>query len=373
MIEYVVVRDENRKQIGIVDLFSSVIWSRRFYGVGDFEIYAAATPRHVELLKEGNFITRDSEKEVGIIEHLERKTSLIEGEMLVASGRFAKSILDRRIIYNLSGTTNKATVISGNVETAARNLVQAHTFGATDTARRIGFIALAEHSGSSKTIVDENGEAAEKQTSYSNLLSYTDELLEEYELGSMMSMDADKNLRYSVFEGKDRSRGNIEGNTPVIFSPVFDNLLDFVYNFDNTALKTTALIGGAGEDVERFYSLYAGGYTGMRRREVFIDARTINKKYRDDNDTEQEYSDSVYKKMLNSHARQELEPLAIKQSVSANVDVSSSKYHYKKDFDLGDIVTVDVPSMGVSIAARILKVNEVQDAAGYRITVDFKS
>lgn len=373
MIEYIVARNQNREQIGIIDLFKSVIWERAYYGAGSFEVYAPATEEHLEQLQEGHYITRPDDDEVGIIERIELTYSPTEGRMITASGRFAKSMLDRRLIYKLSGTSNRATILRGNVEAAVRSLVQNNIISATDAARNISFIKLGATAGTAQVIIDDNGNAADKQVSYQNLLSYTDELLQEYELGSRATLDAEKNLVYRVFEGADKRRGNTRGNDAVIFSQTFDNLVSSQYAKDDTERKTTALVGGAGEDISRFYSLYGGNYSGEERREVFVDASGISRKYTDENDIEQEYSSDVYRQMLHTEARQELAQLIAEETFKGKVDVSHSQYQYKTDFELGDIVTIMDTQAGLELASRITEIREIQDGTGYSVELKFNT
>ena len=373
MIEYIVARNKTREQIGIIDLFKSVIWERSYYGTGSFEVYAPATEEHLQQLKEGHYITRPGDDEVGIIERIELTYSPKEGRMITASGRFSKSLLDRRLIYKLTGTSNRATILKGNVEAAVRSLVQNNIINATDPARNISFIKLGASAGTAQVIIDDNGNTAEKQVSYQNLLSYTDELLQEYGLGAKMTMDAEKNLLYRVFEGTDKRRGNAQGNGAVIFSQTFDNLVSSQYSKDETERKTTALVGGAGEDISRFYSLYGGNYSGEARREVFVDASSIDKKYTDENETEQEHTDAVYRQMLHTQARQELAQLITEETFAGEVDVTHSQYKYKTDFELGDIVTIMDTQAGLELASRITEIRETQDATGYSVELTFNT
>ena len=116
-IDYVEIRNESTNLIGIIDTAKSIIWHSVYFGVGDFEIYAQASPEIVTLLQAGNLVTRPDDLEVGISEKINITDNEQDGRMIIASGRFAKSILERRLIYNLSGTVNTPTILKGNVET----------------------------------------------------------------------------------------------------------------------------------------------------------------------------------------------------------------------------------------------------------------
>lgn len=291
-LEYIEIRDINRELIGIIDTAKSVIWHEVYFGVGDFEIYAKATPEHLFLLRAGQdstdaenfrYVTRPDEHNdiIGIIESVNITDSLQDGRMIVATGRFAKSILERRLIYRLSGKTNTPTTLRGNVEDNIRRVVRDNAINCPfDSRRNIGELELGSSSQTAEIIVDANGNPAEKQVSYENLLEYTDGVLREYGLAGVVYLDTDnvaKKLKYRVEKGVDRSADNTAGLEPIVFSKDYDNLSASEYLYDTSTEKNTALIGGEGEGKDRFYSLVAPNKTGLARRELWVDAQSINK------------------------------------------------------------------------------------------------
>ena len=298
--------------------------------------------------------------------------SIASWATIVASGRFAKSILDRRIIYNLSGSTNKATVLRGNVESAIRAVVKDNAITCPfDSKRNIALLALGESANIPLQIVDVNGNAAEKQVSYENLLSYTDGVLEEYGISAKCILRNGIFL-YTVFSGTDRSVNNTGGNTPIIFSKEFDNLISSEYTFDETTERNVALIGGAGEGLQRFYSLLAKSESGLQRREIFIDASGINKDYRDENDEDQTYTDAQYKTMLDAKGKQEIATLTPTETFNGVVDVTNGNYIFGRDFALGDIVTIENNNIGKYINVRIREALECQDENGYTVEIVYQ-
>lgn len=281
MIDIIEIRGADREIIGVIDTANSIIWHTVWFGVGDFEIYAKASEEHLSLLKVGNYVTRNDDENIGVIESIDITNSLTDGVMITAAGRFAKSILDRRLIYRLSGITNRPTTISGRVENAVRLLVNQNAIDCPFDARRnITMLELGANKGIADIIVNEDGKAAEKQTSYDNLLEYTDTLLEEYGLSAYVELDDDtKKLQYIVRQGTDRSANNTAGLDAVVFSKDYDNLSESEYAYDIAAHKNVALIGGDGEGLERFYALLIplSSSTDLNRKEVFVDASSLNK------------------------------------------------------------------------------------------------
>jgi len=373
MIDYVEIRNGLFETIGIIDTAKSVIWHKVYYGVGDFEIYAQVTERHFELLHRGYYVTRLNDDEVGIIEKIEVSYNTQDGLMIVASGRFAKSILERRIIYTLSGKMNKATVLRGNVESAARALV-ANNATACDfnTNRNIQNLRLGEHSGSTHIIVDAQGQATRKQVTNKNLMEYTDSLLQEYGMSAkiILAVEGSK-LEYVCFEGVDRSMNNTSGVDSIIFSSDFDNLADSDYISDDTGVRNMALIGGEGEGLDRFYSAIESEQTGLDRREIFIDASGISQKYEDDNNEEQTYTDAEYKAMLDSRGKMELAQMIQIDAFSGTIS-NFGNWILNRDFSIGDIVTIQNNQIGIYANVRITETTEIQDENGYAVSINFE-
>ena len=374
MIDYVEIRSAStRELIGIVDNAKSIIWHDVYYSVGDFEVYAPCTPENVSVLVVGNYVTRHDSKNVGIIEKISVTYNAQDGRMLVASGRFAKSLLDRRLIFKLSGYSVEATILRGNVEDAARSLVFAHTINCTfDSSRNMSEITLGESAGTTKRIVDNHGYASRKQVTYKELLAYTDSLLEEYGLGAYCKLDSNLKLAYTVFEGKDRSVDNTASNQPVIFSQDFDNLLSSEYAYNETAYKNVALVGGEGEGTKRFCSLVKDdSITGSARRETWVDSSSITKTYKDDRDTEHTFTDAEYDEQLKTAGMQALAMLSIVETFDGTIDITNGSFKYGEDFSLGDVVTVQDVEIGLYINPRILEITEVQDDNGYSINAKY--
>lgn len=377
MIEYVEVRSkDSRELIGIIDTAKSIIWKSEYYGVGEFEIYVIATKTNVELLQEGNYITRQDNYECGVIEHIDKTENSEDGQMIVASGRFIKSILDRRIIYHatLQGTGNnyywscEASILSGLVEPAVRKLINDNAVDSFDANRNIPEIYLTNEdiTGLSETIVTENSQneeqSADKQVTYKNLLDYTDSLLKEYGLGAKMWLDKDLlKFRYKVYKGEDRSRDS-STNEPIIFSKEFDNLVSSTYTLDTTSYKTTALIGGEGEGTERKCAYSYAWIKGLERREVFVDASSI---------TQEALSVEEYRKQLETQGRQTIATLSKVETFNGELDLTNSKFIYGEDYYLGDIISIEDKSINKYINARILAVTEVQDDEGYKIDMEY--
>lgn len=373
MIEYLEIRDQNRKLVGVIDDAKSIIWNPDYYGAGKFEIYAPMTANDKELLQTGYYITRRDEENVGIIEAIDYTDSVQDGTMILATGRMAKSVLDRRIVYNLTGNSNAPTRISGNVAAAVQKVVQNHAGSGASAARNMG-ILQGSNGGITKTITTAAGNPTSRQTSYGGLLEWTDSVLQEYGCGAYISIDSNLALVYNCYEGADRSVGNTAGNTPVIFSQDFDNLVSAQYTHDTTTEKNAALVGGEGEGMERFcVEISDDNLTPWTRRETFIDASSQSTKYKDSSGVEQTYTNAEYSELLTSHGRGELSELTVTETFTGEINTAFSPYKFGKDKDfwLGDIITIQDNKLGLYMNVRVLKATEVQDDSGYLLSIEY--
>lgn len=365
MIEYIEARTAEFEVIGILDTTQSVIWHSVYYGVGDFEIYIRLEDA-LHIIADARYITRPDNDEVGVIESILIADDIENGKMITIKGRFAKSVLDRRIIFNLSGTSNNATILRGNVETAVRSLVNDNAIA----SRSLGILELGAVAGIDKIIVDESGAAAQKQVSFKGLLEYSEAVLKEYGIASTVKLSGNK-LQYIVYEGADRSTDNADGNQPIVFSKEFDNLTSSEYTYDASLEKNVALIGGEGEGIDRFCVLL-GSQSGLRRKEVFVDASSIKKAYKDDNDVEHMYTDAEYTAMLKAHGHQVTSAMTTAEDFNGTLDITHGNWKYGVDVFLGDIVTVQDNEIGVYKNVRLAEVTEYQDQDGYTVEAVYK-
>lgn len=84
-------------RIGQMENQTSLIWTRKFYEPGNFEIHAPITDENLSLLRPGNLIGKKGSEEAGVIENIEKEESDIKNEITV-KGRFLSSYMERRLI-----------------------------------------------------------------------------------------------------------------------------------------------------------------------------------------------------------------------------------------------------------------------------------
>ena len=232
----VVSYDQNLNRLGVIDVFRSLIWTRKYYECGTFELHAPLNTRNLQLLAENNIlskrefkdknghIVKTTSKESGIVEYIAIDDTVNE---ITAKGRFLPSIMDRRAIKTVVN-------FNGKTEAGMRKLVQSVTIRADFKAKKFFF---------------------------------------------------------EVYKGVDRTESQRE-RSRVVFSEIYKNLNGVAYVFSNQNTKTCAIVAGEGEGTARTLVTVGGG-TGWDLREVIVDARDVQK---DDDMTTAEYTEILKQK-----------------------------------------------------------------------------
>lgn len=132
------------------------------------------------------------------------------------------------------------------------------------------------------------------------------------------------------------------------------------------------MIGGAGEDIQRFYTVLYGSFSGLDRRETWVDAASVNRKYKD-GETEREYTEAQYREMLETKGKQELAKHIETETFDGTLNVTGGVWRLNEDYFLGDIVTIQDNKLGKYMDVRITESIEAQDENGYTVSLTYKS
>lgn len=346
------VLDPNLKTIGLIDDYTSIIWTTRYFSNGDFELYLPANDRNILLLKENNYLCRDKDisgsryKNVMIIEKIQITTDIESGNYLIITGRSLKSILNRRIIW-------QQTNLNGKAEIAIRQLITENAINPTIPERKISGLSLGDTLNLPDTI--------EKQITGDNLGESIEKICTSYGYGYDIDIIDNKFVFY-LYKGTDRSFNQNE-NPYIIFSSKFENILRTEYAYDITNLGNVALVAGEGAGVDRLTHL-VGDASDLDRYEKYVDARDIST-------NNGEYTEQEYYKLLESRGLEKLKENAVVESFSGETETRIT-YTLNKDYFLGDIVQVQ-NEYGITATPRILEIIESDSEEGTAIIPTFST
>ncbi|MEV2911576.1 siphovirus ReqiPepy6 Gp37-like family protein, partial [Paenibacillus larvae] len=202
------------------------------------------------------------------------------------------------------------------------------------------------------------------QTRYKPLAEEVEKLSLMSQMGWEVSLDIEN--RWYVFDmltGRNLTADQ-DVRPPAIFSTAYDNIESQSYTNSAIGYKNIAVVAGQGEGEDRKI-VTVGTSTGLNRYEMFVDARDVGTKEEGKTQTESEVE-----QMLTDRGREKLAEVKRVESLEAKI-LTQSNLTYRKDYDLGDVVTVLNRQWGLTMNTRITEVAEVYEASQVRIDVTF--
>jgi hypothetical protein len=349
--------DTNFNLLGEVDTYTSLQWIRRWHKPGEFELHVNPAMLNADKLVEDAIIFKaGNPSEAAIIKY--RGISILEDgtEELIVKGSFLAGLTGRRITYPPVG--NAYHYLNAPVETIMKAYVAANCISPTDTARTIPNLVNAPDLA--------RGDKIQYQTRYKQLDEELEKLSVSSGLGWHIWLDiANGQYVFDVLTGRNLTSGQ-DVLPPAIFSTDYDNIKSQAYVNSASGYKNMAVVGGQGEGTERKIVTVGDEQAGLGRYEVFVDARDIG--------TEEQGAEPLteeqIKAMLEQRGQEKLAELARVMSFESQL-LTNSNLVYRKNYDLGDIVTVLNRKWGVTMDARITEIIEVYEPAGYSLQATF--
>lgn len=312
--------------------YTSLRWRPMYDKPGEFELHTS--PTLLSMVKCGQLILRpDRPKETVKVEGVE-----IESSDLIITGRFLSAILEDAAITSLYR-------FDCTIEAAMRQLVTEQYSRVVRTLP----MKLAAAGGFPATI--------QAQVSLKNLSTVMQAMAKAGGLGYRVYAEpTDQCLYFEVFAGVDRTEGQ-EENLRVSFSDTYHNIDKPVYRENEELHKNYAIVCGAGEGLNRTI-VEVDRTNGADRRELLVDARDLS---------QGEQTAAQYKATLAQRGNDKLDEYNKEQSFKVGIK-SSSQFQYKRDWDLGDIVTGKQTEWGVSMDQRVAEVEEVYEGDSVSVT-----
>jgi len=338
------------ESVDILDNFESLIWTERYCGYGDFEIYTKVSPEIFTILRPDSYVWIKDSKQVMIIEGFQIKFDAETGAHLIITGRSAETLLDRRIIW-------AQTVLSGNLQNGIQKLLNENIIAPTITDRAIPNFTFQASNDSVVTALE-----VEAQYTRTNLYDSIKNLCAVNDIGFQVRLSETNQFVFELYSGTDRSYDQFV-NPYVIFSQKFDNLINSNYSESQKALKTVTVVCGEGEGVGRKTTIVGSGVS-LVRRELYTDARDLSQTV-----------DSVlipevdYIAQLAQRGIENLSENISQRTFDGQVD-TTRMFKYGEDFFLGDIVQI-VSEYGIEAKARVIEVIRSQSTSGIDVYPTF--
>ena len=348
--------------LGICEEIIDVEWVREYYRGGRFTMNAKLNEHNLELLKKDRILVKDGNfDEPMIVEYRELSQGSDGDEDFIITG----NSLTTRILS--SRVTASRQIEKDKIDVVMKNILRKQTEG---RLRAFKGLSYSENKDYFTDII-------EHKSLYKSLDEEFETLSKMYDIGHKISIDIiNKAFMFDVYQMDDIS-------DTVLFSVDFDNLTSQRYIDSHDNYKNVAIVAGQGnsdldeDDDETRDKIIINNedYSGFDRREVYIDARDINKDTKKGTDKDGNEIDVPIAngpqaiKLLTTRGYEKL--IEVQPIESFEGDLVENNYRYKIDFDLGNKVRVRNKKWGVEFTQRITKITENYGVYGSNIEVSF--
>lgn len=248
--------------IGILNQFGSLRWTDRAHDFGDFTLWAPLTSENAELLKRENLIWPGGDQ-LGVIEVVQ-KTKDNDGSMgLQISGRFNECWLDRRVLWdNYKGGT---AYISDHM----REIVRVNAVEPSITARKLPNVYLYPGQGA-------KGTRTAYRAGRAGLWTVLNNMGKVYGVQPRFICNIPRR-RCDFYVQAFTDRSIEQKSIPaVVLSSELSDILSFEYTSDETGYFNAALVAGQGQDEQRKTAYIDPKLSGLKLREIYVDARDVD-------------------------------------------------------------------------------------------------
>lgn len=323
------VYDENMMQLGVIDSYESLIWTKRYNKPGDFKVSIPLKGKIQDFIKLDYFLTLSEDLEPGyymMLETIEVDQQVDEGNTLILSGRSLEAILERRIVWD------KAIYSSKNTEEIIKDLLLKSFINPSASARKIPNFTYEEPE---KGLIFSNVSA---EYDGDDLIDVISTLCSENN-HAMSVRYLNGKFTYRTYTGTDRSHDQNKRDE-VLYSAEFDSLassnyLESIKNYKNVI----QVVDSSGNN-----KLVVGDVSGIDRREYRATPENV---------TNQASLKAYGNKVLYMNRKE-----AILDGVAIN-----EAYVYGRDIFVGDIVQFK-NDYGIESKSRITEYIYSEDLSG---------
>lgn len=372
------VFDKNLRKINTIRKYTFAQYVDKFRDIGTFKITAQLVDENLYLLQDSQFYVLFDGVVFGRVDKVLKDSDSEYDKTIEITGQLAPVFFTQRVNYktiNYNGTTARyvGALISHNIPTDKSD------------PRHLDINVKYED----EDYLDANCRKISRKKTGGYMWDEMSLAMKQDNLGVFFepNFDSLKNIsdedgtqiqawNLTVSAGKDRTKDNTQGNTPIVFSQSVSNIKRSTYALNSEDYCNSAVVAGEGEgDARKWFTFDVNSKeskfepnSGWGLRELFIDARDIQSKTEDGETT---MTDEEYKKALNDRADSKAVDSMLTKSYSSTVILANDKYVYNRDYKKGDIVTVVDKEIGVTLDAQITTVTKTYQGVKEVIDIDF--
>lgn len=345
------VLNKNFETVAIVDSYTSLIWTDRYYQAGDFELYLPTSINALNTFIPDYYLWNKDSEHLMVIEDLKTTSDLEEGNNLTVTGRSLESILDRRIIWS-------QTNITGSLHDAIKNILTNNIISPEIQERTIPNF-IFEDSDDEYIL----GLELEAQYDGDNIYEIITKLCEDKKIGFKITLNDSNQFVFKLYRGTDRSYSQ-DTESFIVFSPYFENIVNSEYREVKSESKNVILVAGEGEGTSQ-KKASAGDLeaTSLDRREIYFSGGNQSS-------NGQTISGDKYTAYLKEQGVEELKKHKIEKVIEGEVETSKI-FIYGIDYFMGDVVEIE-DEYDRHSRTRIIEFIMNQDDDGYKAYPSFE-
>lgn len=339
------ILDKEFRSILLIDSFESLLWTERYNGAGNFEIYTTVDLNMLKMVNKDFYAWMEDSDQVMIVETIQITTETETGNKMIFSGRSLESILDRKIIWT-------QTTLSGNLQNGVKKLLEENIINPSIADRRIPNFIFEESDDPAITSLKWDA-----QYTGDNLYDTIYNICNANNLGFQVILDESYQFVFKLYAGKNRTYDQLE-NPYVIFSPKFENVINSNYIESDKTLKNVALVAGEDSGAAR-KTIVVGEASGLNRRELYVDARDIQS----ETASGATLSAAEYNDKLRTRGEEKLAEYETTKTFEGEMETTKT-FVYGRDFFKGDVVQF-VNEYDMETKVRVMEIIRSQDTTGY--------
>lgn len=350
------VLDNDFIQFYAISEFTSLIWTERYWGYGDFELEVLYDLDILKNVKIGHYITLGGSNNIMVIESMSISYEIDNkgNRYIIYKGRSMESIFDRRVMW---GEWFYEEV---DAQEIIMDLIDKCIISPENEDRKIDFFRTKKNPDIPEHILTLFGDGDQ-------LYEIVSAICQEKQIGMRCELiESNRTIEFSLYKGVDHSYDQIL-NPPVIFSSEYENLGPSRYALNTAEYKTVALAIGPWRDSPIYDEegnlegsettrtvIEVGDFsvTGLNRREMLV---SCGSDYPDD--MAQEAMESIADTNRLEELDSELDP--------------KRQFVYGVDYNIGDIVQV-ITEFGLDAKAIVIEFIRSWNESGYTEVPTFK-
>lgn len=355
----ITILDDTMRIVDILRKYEYSQYELKAREIGKFTINAMIDKENLYLMdKTKNYYVLLDDDVFGVIESVKRESDSETSKVFTIKGSLALKLLEYRIIKG-------QVTFKGKSYKYIEELVKQNLIMSDDENRNVALAVEFEDEERLKQICS----TVDKQVTGGSLWDEISEVAEADKLRIILKPNVGAintehpqnidgwTLIIGAGEDRTRHRANNAVST-VMFSQSLSNIANTDYIVDRSKLRNTVYIAGEGEGADRkWYNIDVnsdvtfGERKGWNRKELWVDARDIQSEQ--DN---KKLTDAEYEELMKQRADEKAKDNDLSEEYTATVTDITKQYTYKKDYNIGDFVTVADEELGMEIDAQITNV-----------------